>query len=104
MNPAQTGTKAAAQHRVHIAPGETVVRRLRLSDAGKLPDPFDGFDATFDARVREADEFYRSITPASATPDAAAVLRQAMAGMLWSKRYYYLDANRWLLEHGADPF
>jgi len=104
VNPAQTGTKAAAHHRVHIAPGETVVRRLRLSDAGMLPDPFDGFDATFDARVREADEFYRSITPASATPDTASVLRQAMAGMLWSKQYYYLDANRWLLEHGADPF
>ena len=104
VNPAQTGTKAAAHHRVHIAPGETVVRRLRLSDAGMLPDPFDGFDATFDARVREADEFYRSITPASATPDTASVLRQAMAGMMWSKQYYYLDANRWLLEHGADPF
>ena len=104
VNPAKTGTKAAAHHRVHIAPGETVVRRLRLSDAGMLPDPFDGFDATFDARVREADEFYRSITPASATPDTASVLRQAMAGMMWSKQYYYLDANRWLLEHGADPF
>ncbi len=86
VNPAQTGTKAAAHHRVHVAPGETVVRRLRLSDAGLLPDPFDGFDAMFATRVREADEFYRSITPASATPDVASVMRQAMAGMLWSKQ------------------
>jgi glycogen debranching enzyme len=57
-----------------------------------------------EGRLREADEFYRSITPPSASDDAARVLRQALAGMLWSKQYYFLDADTWLDEHGAGPF
>ena len=62
------------------------------------------FDDVFTARVHDADEFYRSIMPSSAGADAANVMRQAFAGMLWSKQYYYLDASRWLGEHGVEPF
>src|SRR6185295_3246238 len=61
-------------------------------------------DATFEARLREADAFYASLTPASADADTAAVMRQALAGMLWSKQYYLLDAGPWLLERGVEPF
>jgi hypothetical protein len=71
---------------------------------GTDPAPFGtDFDAHFDARVREADEFYRSVTPPSLSQDAANVMRQAIAGMLWSKQHYYFDANQWLQEHSAHP-
>jgi len=56
-----------------------------------------------DQRRREADEFYQAKTPPHIGPDATNMLRQAYAGMLWSKQYFFLDANKWLEEHGADP-
>jgi hypothetical protein len=106
VNPAATGTKAAAHHEVTVGPGHEIVLRLRLSDAApeKTPDAFAAFDEIFDARLREADEFYRGVKPPSASEDAGRVMRQALAGMLWSKQYYFLDADMWLVEHGADPF
>ena len=106
VNSGQTGTKASAHCRVTIGPGESVVRRLRLSDRppGMLSDPFADADSVLSDRLRECDEFYNSIAPASASPDAAMVMRQALSGMLWSKQFYYLDADKWLTEHGVDPF
>ena len=106
VNPAATGTKAAAHYEMQIGAGEAKILRLRLSDVppDKLSDPFADFDKTFDARLREADEFYKSIAPPSATEDSARVMRQALAGMLWSKQYYFFDADKWLEEHGVDPF
>ena len=106
VNPAGTGTKAAAHYTLRVEAGQEAVVRLRLSNGGpdKLRTPFADFDATVAARRAEADEFYRSITPAKVQADAAQVTRQALAGMLWSKQYYFLDADRWLAEHGADPF
>ncbi len=55
------------------------------------------------ARRREADEFYQSITPERASEDEAWVMRQALAGMLWSKQYFGFDLDKWLEEHGEDP-
>ncbi len=54
-------------------------------------------------RLREADEFYRSLTPSSVSPDAANVMRQAIAGMLWSKQFYFFDGDNWLDEHRSNP-
>jgi hypothetical protein len=105
VNPARTGTKAAAHVVASIAPGETAVWHLRLcASPTVLKDPFAGADALFDTRRREADEFYRAIIPPTASDDAALVARQALSGMLWSKQYYFLDANQWLGEHGVEPF
>jgi len=56
------------------------------------------------ARRKEADEFYASVIPRSLDPDAASVMRQALAGMLWSKQFYFFDVNRWLEEHGIEPY
>jgi len=102
----QAGTKAAAHGQAEIPGGQTVVWRLRLSDTAPRTEvaPFADFEEVLAARIREADEFYRSITPSTATQDAASVMRQALAGMLWSKQYYYLDASRWLGQHGVEPF
>ena len=112
MNPEKTGTIVAAHHRLTIGPGESRVVRLRLSDvepttpAGKKPqDNFgEAFERVFDARRQEADEFYAAIIPAALGADGANVMRQALAGMLWSKQHYRYDVHQWLKEHGSDPF
>ena len=104
VNPAGTGTKAAAWVRVKAPAGGSAEVRLRLTaldPAGRHPET--GFGAAFDRvmadREREADAFYASITPPSVTPERASIMRQALAGMIWSKQYYGLDVERWLAEH-----
>jgi mannosylglycerate hydrolase MGH1-like protein len=114
INPNRTGTKAAAHHEVSVGAGESKVLRLRLTstapDALKQVyvvtkgDPFGKhFDEVISSRLREADEFYASITPDKVGEDEARVMRQALAGMLWSKQYFGFDVDTWLVEHGADP-
>jgi hypothetical protein len=103
VNAERTGTRVSAHHRVRIPAGGKETLRLRL-DRSFETAPFSGFDGIVAARESEADEFYRDITPADVGEDSARVMRQGLAGMLWGKQYYFLDANRWLEEHGADPF
>jgi hypothetical protein len=114
VNPEKKGTKAAAHYYLTVNPGACQVVRLRLSDTA--PDtlfqinvdgagPFDGhFEETLQARRREADEFYAAVIPSSLGADAANVMRQALAGMLWSKQFYHYDVDKWLEERGSDPF
>ena len=114
VNPKQTGTKVAAHYRVTVPAGKHEVVRLRLSKVapadlaqtyGALNGAFGGhFDEVMQARRKEADEFYASVIPRSLDPDAASVMRQALAGMLWSKQFYFFDVNRWLEEHGIEPY
>ena len=102
VNPDKTGTKAAAHYQLQVPAGDSVVVRLRLS--AKVPqDSFGNFDVIFAERLAEADEFYERITPRSLSEDERRVHRQALAGMLWSKQYYYFDLDRWLDEHHAHP-
>jgi hypothetical protein len=106
VNPEKTGTKVSAHYRVQVEAGRSAVIRLRLtgSSAPAKDQPFGkAFDDVFAARLREADEFYRSVTPPSVGEDAARVMRQAIAGMLWSKQYYHWDGDAWLEEHRAHP-
>src|SRR5262249_38692171 len=100
------GTKAAAHCVASIESGKAATWRLRLSNKGPqaLADPFARFDEIVTQRIDEADDFYESVIPHSATADEAQAMRQALGGMLWSKQYYYLDAVRWLSEHGEVPF
>jgi hypothetical protein len=114
VNPELSGTKAAALYRVTIPAGKSEIVRLRLTDEvpADLPatyGPGNGafgkhFDDVMQARRTEADEFYASVIPRSLNADQANVMRQAIAGMLWSKQFYYFDINRWLEERGSDPF
>ena len=105
VNPASIGTKVAAHHELNVAAGETVVLRMRLTDSSPdvCKEPFADFETVFTQRIHEADEFYRAITPAKSTEDEARVLRQALAGMLWSKQYFLYEVDKWLKEHGDDP-
>ncbi|UFH52095.1 MGH1-like glycoside hydrolase domain-containing protein [Spirosoma sp. KNUC1025] len=99
VNPAHCGTKAAAHYVRNIEPGKSATIRLRLEKSSSAK-PFADFDTVFARRKAEADEFYRAIQPGKATDDEKMVQRQAFAGMLWSKQYYYYDVSRWL---SGDP-
>jgi hypothetical protein len=86
-------------------PGECQVVRLRLSEVGPSKnDPFGDFDEVLETRHREADEFYQTVIPRSLSTDEANVMRQALAGMLWSKQFYHYDVDKWLEERGSDIF
>jgi len=91
-----SGTKAAFWYRLEVGPGETATVRVRLRPAVRGGDPWADFDAVRGTRLAEADEFYRDLTPSEASADEALVLRQALAGMLWSKQLYYYGVARWL--------
>ena len=106
VNPGKQGTKVAAHYKVNVGAGQSKVIRLRLSgtSAGQKGKPFGKpFDDVFADRLREADEFYKSVTPPSVSEDAANVMRQALAGMLWSKQFFFFDGDNWLDEHNSNP-
>ena len=104
VNPQGTGTKAAAHYSITVGAGQTAKIRLRLTDLAPttVSDPFAGFDEIMQSRQKDADEFYQAITPERVSKDEALVMRQALAGMLWSKQYFAFDLHKWLLEHGVD--
>lgn len=103
VNPDKKGTKAAAHYQVKIGAGQTSVIRVRLTKDGEA-NPFGNkFEKVFTDRIREADEFYQSVTPASVSKDEANVMRQAIAGMLWSKQFFFFDGDNWLDEHNSNP-
>ena len=105
VNPENKGTKVAAQYPLTIGAGESKTIRLRISDQSAAIDQLFGkpFDSVFQARIAEADRFYADIIPASLDGDQAGVMRQALAGMLWSKQFYNYDVGHWLKEHGIQP-
>jgi len=129
VNPAQTGTKCAAHYRVRIAPGASVTLRLRLTNNDPHTDglqapaqigassvnadparhaqaanPFgEEFEKTFDLRREEADQFYSHRFPQERSGDARNVMRQALAGMLWSKQCYHYDVRTWLEGDPGQP-
>jgi hypothetical protein len=100
VNPDGRGTKCAFWYRLAVEPGATVELRLRLRPLGSSPNASDalrdGFAEVMSSRRTEADEFYAELTPSGASADEATVMRQAFAGMLWSKQFYYYDVARWL--------
>src|SRR5215471_15046437 len=102
INHDQNGTKVAADYLVEGEPhGESAVRlRLSVNGAGLFSTDF---DATFEARAAEADEFYADVLPASLSAEQKFVARQSYAGLLWSKQYYSFDVSQWLNVHGVDP-
>jgi hypothetical protein len=105
VNPEKIGTKSAAHYQLNVGAGETATIRLRLSTLAPAAagDPFKSFAEIMHTRQAEADEFYRAITPERVNKDEALVMRQALAGMLWSKQYFFFDVDKWLTEHGEDP-
>jgi hypothetical protein len=121
VNPARRGTKLACWYRLTVAPGQTVELRLRLAEegvsaehnlgasagdslgAGSAHDLGTAFERTFAEREREADDFYRTLRPADASDEEAALMRQAFAGMVWSQQFYHFSVARWLDGDPAQP-
>jgi hypothetical protein len=106
VNREKRGTKVAAHYEIVVGAGQTKSIRLRLGNSsleqkGELFGK--QFDEVFADRLREADEFYKSVTPPSVGEDAAKVMRQALAGMLWSKQFFFFDGDNWLDEHHSNP-
>jgi hypothetical protein len=95
VNPAHSGTKAGAWHRLTIDACSQARVRIRLSQR-PLSSPFEEFDALTATRRQQADAFYAQLQSGIAASDARAVQRQAFAGLIWSKQFYYLDVPQWL--------
>jgi hypothetical protein len=104
VNPENHGTKASPHYYFEVPGGESQVIRLVLTPLAPRESPalVKSFDQIMVIRQKEADEFYASITPSAVGDDAARVMRQALAGMLWSKQYYSYDIDRWMAEHGEN--
>jgi hypothetical protein len=106
INPGKKGTKASAHYQVNIGAGQTAVIRLRLTKKSSKPEGNlfgKDFEIVFAKRLAEADDFYKSVTPPSASEDQANVMRQAISGMLWSKQFFFFDGDNWLDEHHSNP-
>jgi len=105
VNPAREGTKAAARYRLAIPAGAEVQLRFRLvSGEMKQQDAFgDVFDDLFAKRIAEADQFYAGWEPERTAPAERAVIRQAYAGLLWSKQFFHYAVQDWLEGDPAQP-
>src|SRR5438270_5940946 len=106
VNYDKRGTKVAAHYQIKVGAGQTKAVHLRLSKSSsdqKSKTIGRQFDEVFAARLREADEFYKAVTPPSVNEEQAKVMRQALAGMLWSKQFFFFDGDNWLDEHNSNP-
>jgi len=104
VNPAREGTKTAAHYRMILGPGESAIVRLRLTDRELRESPFGKrFDTQIAQRAQEAEEFYATVIPEKLSGDARGVMRQALAGMLWSKQWYHYDVRRWVEGDPTQP-
>ena len=107
VNPALSGTKAAADYAITVPAGGTVQLRARLSDRApeRLHEGAFGtaFDRAFARRIAEAEEFYAEVIPQDLSTDEQRVMRQALAGLLWSKQFYHYEVRHWLEGDPAQP-
>lgn len=104
VNPNLTGTKTSVHYVADVGAGATQTFRLRLSDAPNLTDPFGpAFDRVLSTRITEADAFYDRIGSPKRSPDQRNIQRQAFAGLLWSKQFYYYAIDQWLDGDPGEP-
>ena len=105
VNPEQTGTKASAYYDLEIPPGESAAVKLKFAQRlNSVHDHFGKpFEDVFRERIYEADDFYRDVIPQSMSADGRNIMRQAFAGLLWSKQFYNYDVQTWLEGDHAQP-
>ena len=104
VNPAQTGTKLAVHHRLHLGAGESVTLRMRLTDdVSQSAAPFASFDETLRERRKDADDFYLAKIPGALDDKSREVSRQAYAGLLWSKQFFHYVVKDWIDGDPASP-
>jgi hypothetical protein len=104
VNPNDIGTKASAVYRKEVPAGESVSIRLRFSPNTQLKDAFGDFDTIFDQRLAEADAFYGEVQKNVQNEEMRKIQRQAFAGMMWCKQFYFYNINQWLKGDPKMPF
>jgi hypothetical protein len=102
VNASQRGTKVGARFALHLDPQQSATLRLRYTDRARM-HPFGDFDAVFEKREREADEFFAAIAPHSLSEDERRVFRTAIAGLHWTKQFYAYEVERWLRGDSTSP-
>ncbi|MDQ1087635.1 glucosidase [Siphonobacter sp. SORGH_AS_1065] len=102
VNPNHIGTKASAKFTRKVAAGESFTVRLRFANYSNH-EPFEDFDTVFNQRIQEADEYYDDLQKNVKDAELKKIQRQAYAGMLWSKQFYYYNVNEWLNGDPAMP-
>ena len=102
INTNANGTKAAANYDVTVKANSSVIIKLRLSTHNTFT-PFEDFDTVFETRQKEADDFYADIQKNIVSDDEKLVQRQAFAGMIWGKQFYYYDIAKWLQGDANEP-
>ena len=106
--PPHTAPKLALHYRFTVEGGDQVAVCLRLTSNKSLTpeiaqQPFQDFDALFEQRIQEADAFYRELQPATLNADQMQIQRQAYAGMIWSKQFYFFSVEKWLKGDPGQP-
>ncbi|PUZ20120.1 Glycosyl hydrolase family 63 C-terminal domain-containing protein [Chitinophaga costaii] len=100
VNPEMYGTKAALHYDLSLEPGGSYTIRLQLTTERQ---PFTNFDATFQSRLQEADDFYAQLQKDITDEDLRSIQRQALSGMLWNKQFYYYNLHKWIQGDPAMP-
>jgi hypothetical protein len=103
VNPQQRGSKASAWYKVDVDAGSSIELRLRLNRTAKAADPFIGYEALFQKRTEEADSYFDTIIPETLGKDERNVMRQSLAGLLWSKQFYHYVVKDWLEGDAGQP-
>ncbi|GAB2650219.1 glucosidase [Emticicia sediminis] len=104
INPNKIGTKASARYTKKIEGGESQTIRLRFSQNSQNQKAFVDFDEIFDLRIKEANEFYDHVQQDIKSEEQRNIQRQAFAGMMWNKQFYYYNINEWLKGDPKMPF
>jgi hypothetical protein len=104
INPNHIGSKAAGHYKKIVPAGGSVSVRLRFSNQAHIANPFADFDDIFKLRKEEADDFYDDLQQNVTDPELRSIQRQAYAGMLWNKQFFYYNVNEWLKGDPKMPF
>jgi hypothetical protein len=103
VNPLRRGSKASAWYKVDVDAGSSVELKLRLNRTGMGSDPFSDYDALFEKRIAEADSYFDTIIPETLGKDERNIMRQSLAGLLWSKQFYHYVVKEWLEGDPGQP-
>jgi hypothetical protein len=104
INPNNIGTKMAASYTKDVPAGACFEVNLRFSENTHLKSPFEDFEQIFDSRLQEANEFYGNIQADIRNQEQKEIQRQAFAGMMWNKQFYYYNINQWMQGDPKMPF
>ena len=102
INPENSGTKASFYYILELAPNEIKTIHLRLASE-IITDPLSDLPKIFDQRISEANDFYDLFTQETSDKNLKLIQRQAFAGLLWSKQFYYYDVKKWLEGDELEP-